>query len=65
MKRYICECNKEFSNSQSLNAHYSHCKIHRQAIGKDCSDEYFKKRNRMGEMCGWNKFTAEQNTKWQ
>ena len=25
---YRCECGKEFNNSQSLNAHFSHCNIH-------------------------------------
>lgn len=31
---YKCECGKEFNNFQSLNGHFSHCKIHRLAIGK-------------------------------
>lgn len=26
---YRCECNREFEKAQSLNAHYSHCLIHR------------------------------------
>lgn len=25
---YVCECGREFSKSQSYNAHLSHCKIH-------------------------------------
>jgi very-short-patch-repair endonuclease len=31
---YRCECGKEFNNYQSLNGHFSHCKIHRIAVGK-------------------------------
>lgn len=26
---YICECGKQYHNAQSMNAHYSHCIIHR------------------------------------
>ena len=26
--KYICECGKEFDNSQSFNGHKSHCKVH-------------------------------------
>lgn len=29
IKKYVCLCGKEFLKSQSLNAHYSHCIIHR------------------------------------
>ena len=29
---YICECGKEYNKSQSLNAHFSHCLIHRNGI---------------------------------
>lgn len=31
---YRCECGRDFNNYQSLNGHFSHCKIHRAAIGK-------------------------------
>ena len=42
---YKCECNKEFEKSQSLNAHYARCIIHREG-------NPIKKRNNGG---GWNK----------
>lgn len=29
MDEYKCECGKEFEKAQSLNAHYTHCLIHR------------------------------------
>lgn len=34
-KQYFCECGKQFTNSQSFNAHKSNCKIHYEACGKD------------------------------
>ena len=54
---YICECGYETSNSQSLNCHFTHCEQHRQINGKDCSDEYWNKRNHVGKMQGWNNFS--------
>lgn len=35
IKKYICECGKEYTNSQAFNGHKSHCKIHFEAVGKD------------------------------
>lgn len=32
MTEFICECGREFTNSQSLNAHYSHCLVHRNGL---------------------------------
>jgi hypothetical protein len=32
LKIYNCICGREFTKSQSLNAHFSHCKIHRDGI---------------------------------
>lgn len=52
---YRCECGKEFSNSQSLNAHFRHCIIHKEATGQ----ELIIKNPPKGEMCGWNKFTDD------
>jgi len=43
---YKCICGKEFEKSQSLNAHYSHCLIHRN--GKKPIDRFLNTRN-------WNK----------
>ena len=57
---YKCECGYITTNSQSLNAHFSHCKIHREINEKDNSNDYWNKRNHIGEMSGWNKFTDEQ-----
>lgn len=39
---YKCECGKEYEKSQSLNAHYGHCLIHRN--GKKVKDRFGKKR---------------------
>lgn len=33
-KIYKCECGKEFTYYQSFNGHKTHCKIHREAVGK-------------------------------
>lgn len=33
-KLYRCECGKEFDNPQSLNAHFSHCLIHKEKTGQ-------------------------------
>jgi hypothetical protein len=42
---YVCECGRTFEKSQSLNAHFSHCIIHRNGVLPT-------KRNHGG---GWNK----------
>lgn len=54
---YKCECGKEFMKFQSLNAHFSHCKIHRESIGK----EYHKRAHEIKhEMAGWSKKSKEE-----
>lgn len=55
---YQCECNRTFSNSQSLNAHFGHCNIHRKAIGKEeiIRNWWIKK----GQMNGWKNKTPEE-----
>ena len=40
---YECECKKQFQKSQSLNAHFSFCLIHRN--GKKAIDRFGSKRN--------------------
>ena len=30
---YVCECGREFTNSQAFNGHKCHCKIHQESIG--------------------------------
>jgi very-short-patch-repair endonuclease len=52
---YRCECGKEFSNHQSLNAHFRHCLIHKEATGQ----ELILKHQPKGKMCGWSKFTDD------
>ena len=52
---YRCECGKEFSKSQSLNAHFRHCLLHKEATGQ----ELIIKTPPKGQMCGWNNFTNE------
>lgn len=42
---YICECGKQYTNYQSFNGHLGHCRIHRSVLGKDCSEEFFHKRD--------------------
>lgn len=37
IKKYTCECGKEFTNSQAFNGHKSSCKIHFVAVGKEIS----------------------------
>lgn len=56
---YICECGYETENYQSLNCHFTHCLEHRQMNNKDCSDEYWNKRNHIGKMQGWDNFSEE------
>jgi hypothetical protein len=50
---YTCECGKQFEKAQSLNAHYSHCLIHRK--GKP------ETRKHVVEKCmsGWDKFSQQ------
>ena len=43
---FVCECGKKFEKNNSLNAHFSHCLIHRK--GKPPID-------RFGEKRAWNK----------
>ena len=50
---YICECGKEFKTYQSLNAHFSMCKIHKIAIGKEPKIAESKIRN--GSSCNFSK----------
>lgn len=52
---YRCECGREFSNHQSLNAHFRHCLIHKEATGQELTIKNPPK----GQMCGWDKFTNE------
>lgn len=54
---YRCECGKEFSNPQSLNAHFRHCLIHKEATGQELVIKY--PAHTKGQMCGWDKFTNE------
>ena len=56
---YICECGYETEKAQSLNCHFTHCLEHRQMNNKDCSDEYWNKRNHVGKMQGWDNFSEE------
>lgn len=46
---YRCECGKEFNNYQSLNAHFSHCLIHKKMTGQEP-----KLKNR--RVCGFESF---------
>lgn len=50
---YRCECGKEFNNYQSLNAHFSHCLIHKEKTNQELK----LKRNSKGKMLGWDKFS--------
>lgn len=49
-KKYICECGKQWDYYQSLNAHYSHCLIHRK--GKKPIDRFGEK---FGNSRAWSK----------
>ena len=42
MAKHVCECGQTFEKPNSLNAHYSHCKIHRK--GKEPIDRFKGKR---------------------
>lgn len=50
---YICECGKEFDKHQSLNAHFSMCKTHKIAIGKE--PKIAESKIRRGEKCSFSK----------
>lgn len=53
---YQCECGKNFGNNyQSLNAHFSHCKIH-----KEINNVPFKRKSYKGHMCGWENKSQEE-----
>lgn len=56
--KYICECGKYFEKSQSLNAHFGHCLIHKTKLGKPITkiNWWLTK----GKMNGWDKFTKEE-----
>lgn len=54
---YECECGKQYENFQSLNGHFSHCEIHRKAIGKSIRCIW---RPPKGVMCGWQNKTEEE-----
>ena len=32
---YVCECGREFDDTQSFNGHKSHCEIHLEAVDKN------------------------------
>ena len=51
--KYNCECGKFFEKAQSLNAHYSHCLVHRKGV-KETRKHVVEKR-----MSGWDKFSKE------
>jgi hypothetical protein len=50
---YNCECGRTFEKAQSLNAHFSHCLVHRK--GKPDSRQFVRE----GKMAGWEKFSKE------
>lgn len=52
-QKYICECKKEFEKYQSLNAHFSICKTHKIAIGKE--PKIAESKIRRGEKCSFHK----------
>lgn len=54
---YECECGKQYENFQSLNGHFSHCEIHRKAIGKSIRCIW---RPPKGVICGWQNKTEEE-----
>lgn len=35
MKLFVCECGKEYTNSQGFNGHRAHCKVHLATLGED------------------------------
>lgn len=53
---YQCECGKNFGdNYQSLNAHFSHCEIHKNILGIP-----FRRASHKGCMCGWENKSKEE-----
>lgn len=38
IKKYICKCGKEYTNSQAFNGHKSSCKVHLTALGKSITN---------------------------
>lgn len=55
---YICECGKEYSKSQSLNAHFSHCEIHSNIMGRLHNRDY--NHPNKGKMIGWDNKSVEE-----
>lgn len=45
VKKYVCECGKEFDNPQAFNGHKSHCKIHQEL--KHGSLDYLEEVNKI------------------
>lgn len=43
VKKYVCECGKEFINPQSFNGHKSHCSVHLTLCDKLYVKENIKK----------------------
>lgn len=55
---YVCECGKSFDKSQSINAHFSHCEIHSNIVGRIHSRDYFHPNK--GNMVGWKNKSKEE-----
>ena len=62
LNAYKCECEKIYINSQSLNAHFGHCTIHKQKIGNNKQSNWWIKR---GKMNGWDSKTKEEIQKYR
>lgn len=61
-QKYICECGREFDKYQSLNAHFSVCLIHKEAIGVEV--KIAESRIRSGDKCNFSKaFLGEDKLK--
>lgn len=58
---YICECGKEYSKSQSLNAHFSHCEIHSNIMGRLHNRDY--NHPNKWKMIGWDNKSVEELNK--
>ena len=54
---YRCECGREFNNSQSLNAHLSHCKFHHEKTNKEMK---LRPQEINKTMAGWDKFNERE-----
>lgn len=52
---YKCECGREFNNSQSLNAHFSHCDYHHECLGTKRKGHYTE----INKTNAWNKSFEE------